>query len=438
MRISVAMAFLAFMCSLMSFSQSDNEVAHALKKCILSNMNGKSIDALEAANESCQTELNQWFDLCKDRLNICPKEVRYACTDPTLGEKCLSEKQRILDDATSVWEMTHQPSPKPAVPQFVAVTAQGVSIVPGAIVCPSHAAVSIIFDRYISHWEGATQDALTNGQSRLIRGTSAPAPNLKSLGCALIPPGTPMTLNTRNVVPIVTAKLPNGTTIRGVTLPAMFRENQKTLGKDAFPAALQSSKIQQPPIESSQKPSKTEQTIPPPFQPQVSQLTTPTPVEKPNHPIEHPSIAQIDQNATALWNQKRYTEAIPLFDQTCAAGNANSCYRIGLIYDFGAGVAQDLNRAELFYSKSCNAGNGTACYHLGTLRDYLPGNESCKTSTLSVMEGKDCDANSAMSCETLGYRFTYGCGVVRDRERGRQLLAKGCSLGYERACDGPK
>jgi TPR repeat protein len=106
--------------------------------------------------------------------------------------------------------------------QYVAVTARGVSVVPGAIVCPSYEAVSMMFDLYAAHWEDTTQDAMTNGQSRLIRGEPAPAPDLKSRGCTLLPSGTPMMLERGSVVPVVTAKLANGKTIRGVTLPAMI------------------------------------------------------------------------------------------------------------------------------------------------------------------------------------------------------------------------
>jgi hypothetical protein len=110
-------------------------------------------------------------------------------------------------------------------PRYVAVIARGVSVVPGAIVCPSYAVVSQMFHLYTSAWEDAAQDAVTNGQSRLLRGQSKPTPNLRAYGCALIPPGTPMTLDTGNVVPVVTAKLKNGTIIKGVTLPAMIAVN---------------------------------------------------------------------------------------------------------------------------------------------------------------------------------------------------------------------
>jgi hypothetical protein len=110
-------------------------------------------------------------------------------------------------------------------------TARGVSVVPGAIVCPSHDAVSMMFDMYAAHWEDTMQDAMTHGQARLIRGqpAPAPAPDMEAYGCALLPNGTPMMLETGNVVPVVTAKLPNGTIIRGVTLPAMIVQNQQQL-----------------------------------------------------------------------------------------------------------------------------------------------------------------------------------------------------------------
>jgi len=117
-----------------------------------------------------------------------------------------------------------------------------------------------MFDLYVSHWEDVTQNAMTNGQSRLIRGQGAPAPDLKSYGCALVPPGTPMTLDTRNVVPVVTAKLPNGTTIKGVTFEAMFIDKQKHQNAGtAFIASLNSPANQQAPKGSAQNPRQVEE-----------------------------------------------------------------------------------------------------------------------------------------------------------------------------------
>jgi hypothetical protein len=161
-------------------------------------------------------------------------------------------------------------------------------------------------------------------------------------------------------------------------------------------------------------------------------------VENPNQPAQAPSIPEIDRQAIALWNQKRYADAIPLFNQACSGGKMNSCYHLGLMYDFGQGVTQDYSRASAFYSKSCNAGNGAACYHLGMLRDYQPSGMICNSPAVTLTASRSCNAGNAMSCTMLGYSYSYGCGVAKDTEKGRQLLSKGCSLGYERACDGIK
>jgi uncharacterized protein len=107
-------------------------------------------------------------------------------------------------------------------PKLVAVTAQGVSVVPGAIICPNHDTVSLMFDLYAARWADTQQDVLTHGQSRLVRGEPSPAPDLKIYGCALLPPGTSMMLERGNIVPVVTATLPDGTQVRGVTLTAMI------------------------------------------------------------------------------------------------------------------------------------------------------------------------------------------------------------------------
>jgi hypothetical protein len=160
--------------------------------------------------------------------------------------------------------------------------------------------------------------------------------------------------------------------------------------------------------------------------------------EEPNQPTQPPTITEIDQQGAALRNQKRYTEAIPLLNQACSGGKTNSCYYLGLIYDFGQGVAQDVSRAMAFYSKSCGAGNGAACFHLGMLRDYQPGGVICNSPAVNVTASRACDSGNAMSCTMLGYSYSYGCGVPKDIAKGRQLLSRGCSLGYERACDGIK
>jgi hypothetical protein len=97
--------------------------------------------------------------------------------------------------------------------------AKGLSVVPGAIVCADLETVSMMFHWYAEHWEDQEQDAMTNGQSRLIR-SDTPAPVMPP-GCALLPAGTPLEVKMVNGIPMVHAKLAAGSTIKGVTLGGM-------------------------------------------------------------------------------------------------------------------------------------------------------------------------------------------------------------------------
>jgi hypothetical protein len=94
---------------------------------------------------------------------------------------------------------------------------------PGAFICPSYEAAQQLDNLYARHWEDLLQDKLTHGQSRLMRGEGVGEPNPRFLGCVVVASGTPATLEHGNMVQVVTATLPNDSTIRGVTLAWMFR-----------------------------------------------------------------------------------------------------------------------------------------------------------------------------------------------------------------------
>lgn len=96
----------------------------------------------------------------------------------------------------------------------------------GAIVCPNDDLINIMTDLYADYSSDLIAERASRGQSTLIHG-SPKEPNLKSYGCALIPPGTPMILDNTNIVPIVTVKLKDGTTIKGVTRGYMYATEQQ-------------------------------------------------------------------------------------------------------------------------------------------------------------------------------------------------------------------
>jgi hypothetical protein len=111
----------------------------------------------------------------------------------------------------------------PNPPLWTPVIARALGAVPGALICPDHRALTQVWRRYSRHWEETQQDILTKGQSRLLTGPPRAAPDLGAWGCLLVPPGTPMQLEARAVVPVVTAPGPDGRPFRGVTLNEMYR-----------------------------------------------------------------------------------------------------------------------------------------------------------------------------------------------------------------------
>jgi hypothetical protein len=118
---------------------------------------------------------------------------------------------------------TRQAPTQATQPRTEAGLAQGVGIVPGAIVCADLRTVDFMYSLYKSHWSDAMQDAVTNGQSKLIRGESTAVPDPKRYGCTLLPPGTHLTVEIGNMVPVVTARLADGKVVRGVTYPQMIQ-----------------------------------------------------------------------------------------------------------------------------------------------------------------------------------------------------------------------
>lgn len=93
---------------------------------------------------------------------------------------------------------------------------------PGAIVCPDFATFKLMFSLYTESWSENASNVMTKGLSGAVNGPPMLSPDFERHGCALLPRGAPMKLQSNNGPwSVVTAKLPNGKTIRGVTLPSM-------------------------------------------------------------------------------------------------------------------------------------------------------------------------------------------------------------------------
>jgi hypothetical protein len=98
----------------------------------------------------------------------------------------------------------------------------GVSLIPGAIVCPNLALLSTVSQRYINRAIGQLGDRLTGGQLRAYDGVPLPVPEVRLYGCALVDLGLPVVAEARMGTSRVMALLPSGEVVRGFATGISF------------------------------------------------------------------------------------------------------------------------------------------------------------------------------------------------------------------------
>ena len=194
----------------------------------------------------------------------------------------------------------------------------------------------------------------------------------------------------------------------------------------------------------------------------------PTPTESPKPPVMGTSSANPEQQAAALNEQGRYTEAIPLYDRACSSGNMIACRQLGMIYSLGHGVPKDEPRAVALVTKACDGNDAEACRllgdtyfnqnnskaaellargcelgatnscgDLGVLYNRFSGNSvllRMDSSRALSLISKGCNAGDLKSCTALGDAYVNGYGVGRDNSRGLALYANACDRGYAVSC----
>jgi serine/threonine-protein kinase len=150
-------------------------------------------------------------------------------------------------------------------------------------------------------------------------------------------------------------------------------------------------------------------------------------------PVPQPSINDLTQQAVALYGQKRFSEASPLFDKACSGGGWEACKDLGIMYRYGQGVTEDDLRAAGLYSKACDGAPPKGCNSLGEM--YANGKGVAKdVSRAATFYSKACDANDAMGCSNLGSMYWYGRGVSPDDTRAAALYSKACDNNNAAGC----
>ena len=175
---------------------------------------------------------------------------------------------------------------------------------------------------------------------------------------------------------------------------------------------------------------------PQPAIPQVTPASSPTlpsvNAQAPSQPT--PDVIAIYNQADALYGQKNYSAAAPLFDQACAGGSAVSCGLLGFMYMHAMGVPQSYSQAFTLNSEACDGGDGLGCNELGYMYDNAEGVQQNYPKAVALY-AKACDAGSSIGCNQLGNMYFEQKGVARDHVRASQLYTQSCNEGSGIGCD---
>lgn len=66
--------------------------------------------------------------------------------------------------------------------------------------------------------------------------------------------------------------------------------------------------------------------------------------------------------------KKDFTQATIFYEKGCALNEANSCLNLGVMYFYGEGVFEDLNKSKQFLEKACKLGNNEACKNINLIK----------------------------------------------------------------------
>jgi hypothetical protein len=119
-------------------------------------------------------------------------------------------------------------------------------------------------------------------------------------------------------------------------------------------------------------------------------------------------VANVEEQAVALFKQKQYKEARPLFEQACngtdesgfkyagTAGDMKACNYLGFLYAKGLGGPRDRSKAQDLYQTACDHGVLSSCASLGSLYQDSGDDDAARRYFQ-----KACDGGVAEGCALL-------------------------------------
>jgi len=159
----------------------------------------------------------------------------------------------------------------------------------------------------------------------------------------------------------------------------------------------------------------------------------PQPVN-PAAPSATADAATTAQAARALYSQKKYAEAAPLFASACDRSDADSCNYLGWMNEYHQGLDENDARAVNLFDRGCNLGSMAACNNEGVMYEDHVGVAQNYAKAVDLYN-KSCDGSFAAGCDSLGYMYEAGHGVPVDFPKAVNLYRLACTGGYMHGCD---
>jgi S1-C subfamily serine protease len=139
-------------------------------------------------------------------------------------------------------------------------------------------------------------------------------------------------------------------------------------------------------------------------------------------------------HAKELLNQKRFSEALALLEESGLSGNAEARHYAGDMYRTGLGVSQDYNEARQWYEKAAEKGDAAAANAVGMMYFNGQGGAQDIVQARSFFE-KAAAAGNSLAMNYLGLLYYRGHGVAQDYTQARQWLEKAAAAGDVNAMD---
>lgn len=140
--------------------------------------------------------------------------------------------------------------------------------------------------------------------------------------------------------------------------------------------------------------------------------------------------SEILDDAIALYRNQDYKGALPLFRKVDKS--SISQFYLGVMYEYGYGVAQDYAEAVRWYRKSADQGDKAAQFNLGVMYEMGRGVAQDYAEAVRLFRKLADQGDDDGQC-ALGVMYEYGKGVPQDASEAVRLYRKAADQGLARA-----